>query len=286
MNASKSIAIRPQPQTQNHLRRVALASLVFLIAALLTLPLFGVIIGSLGESDGTWSHLSETVLSEYVINTLALLLMVGVLTGSIGTVSAWLVTSIEFPGRKVVEWLLVLPIASPAYIASYVYTDLMDFAGPVQTALRGLMGWGADDYWFPAIRTLPGAGLVLSFVLYPYVYLLARSAFLNQSQTRFAAARSLGASPLRAFWSVALPAARAAILGGIALTLMETAADFGVADYFGVPTFSTGIYRAWYGMGDPVSALRLSGLLLVIMAILVMAERRFRPSQALSLIHI
>ena len=129
MNASKSIAIRPQPQTQNHLRRVALASLVFLIAALLTLPLFGVIIGSLGESDGTWSHLSETVLSEYVINTLALLLMVGVLTGSIGTVSAWLVTSIEFPGRKVVEWLLVLPIASPAYIASYVYTDLMDFAG-------------------------------------------------------------------------------------------------------------------------------------------------------------
>ncbi|HBH89902.1 MAG TPA: iron ABC transporter permease, partial [Hyphomonadaceae bacterium] len=220
------------------------------------------------------------VLSEYVINTLALLLMVGVLTGSIGTVSAWLVTSIEFPGRKVVEWLLVLPIASPAYIASYVYTDLMDYAGPVQSALRGLMGWGADDYWFPAIRTLPGAGLVLSFVLYPYVYLLARSAFLNQSQTRFAAARSLGASPLRAFWSVALPAARAAILGGIALTLMETAADFGVADYFGVPTFSTGIYRAWYGMGDPVSALRLSGLLLVIMAILVMAERRFRPSQA------
>ncbi|HBJ91857.1 MAG TPA: iron ABC transporter permease [Hyphomonadaceae bacterium] len=280
MNASKSIAIRPPSQTQNHLRRVALASLVFLIAALLTLPLFGVIIGSLGESDGTWSHLSETVLSEYVINTLALLLMVGVLTGSIGTVSAWLVTSIEFPGRKVVEWLLVLPIASPAYIASYVYTDLMDYAGPVQSALRGLMGWGADDYWFPAIRTLPGAGLVLSFVLYPYVYLLARSAFLNQSQTRFAAARSLGASPLRAFWSVALPAARAAILGGIALTLMETAADFGVADYFGVPTFSTGIYRAWYGMGDPVSALRLSGLLLVIMAILVMAERRFRPSQA------
>ncbi|MAK62905.1 MAG: iron ABC transporter permease [Ponticaulis sp.] len=253
-----------------------------MLAALLMLPIFGVLIGALGESDGTWEHLKNTVLTDYVVNTLALMTWVGVLTFLIGTGSAWLVTSLNFPGRRSLEWLLVLPLASPAYIIAYVYTDLLDFAGPVQTTLRALTGLEAGQYWFPPIRTLEGAGIVLSFVLYPYVYLIARSAFLNQSQTRFLAARSLGASPMRAFWSVALPSARPAILAGVALTLMETAADFGVADYFGISTFSTGIYRAWYGMGDPVSSLRLAGMLLIIIAILLVLERSVRNSASSS----
>lgn len=253
---------------------------ILALAGLLMLPLFGVIIGAMGESDGTWTHLRETRLNEYILNTLSLMLWVGTLTLMIGTGAAWLVSSLDFPGRKVLEWLLVLPIASPAYIIAYVYTHLLDVAGPAQELFRATTGLGVGEYWFPPIRSLIGGAFILSFVLYPYVYLIARSAFLNQSQTRFLAARSLGASPWRAFWSVALPSARPAIFAGVALTLMETAADFGVADYFGIPTFSTGIYRAWYGMGDPVSSLRLAGLLLIIIAILLVAERTVRSTNS------
>lgn len=248
-----------------------------LLAALLLLPVFGVIFGAFGESDGTWTHLVATVLPDYVKNTLGLLVIVAVLTASMGTATAWLVAATDFPARKLFEWLLVLPIAAPAYIIAYVYTDLLEFAGPVQTFLRDITGWDAGDYWFPQIRTLPGAGIMLSLVLYPYVYLITRSAFLNHSRTRFSAARSLGASPWTAFWRVALPAARPAILGGVALALMETAADFGVTDYFGVSTFSTGIFRTWYGLGDQVAALRLAGMLLLIMGALVLVERFSRP---------
>ncbi len=259
------------------MRKPVTAVSTLVLGLLLLLPVLGVILGSMGHSDGTWDHLVSTVLADYVINTLGLLLIVAVLTASMGTATAWLIAATDFRGRKVLEWLLVLPIAAPAYIIAYVYTDLLEFAGPVQTLIRDVTGWGADDYWFPEVRTLQGAGVMLSLVLYPYVYLIARSAFLNHSRTRFAAARSLGASPLKAFWHVALPAARPAILGGMALALMETAADFGVADYFGVSTFSTGIYRTWYGLGDEISALRLAGMLLVLMGILVLFERVARP---------
>lgn len=248
------------------------------LSLLLLLPVFGVIAGSVHTDSDSWSHLVATVLPGYVINTVSLLVIVAVLTTLMGTTSAWLVAATQFPGKRVLEWLLVLPIAAPAYIIAYVYTDLLEFAGPVQTALRALTGWEAGDYYSPPIRSLPGAGLMLALVLYPYVYLTARSAFLNHSRTQFAAARALGASPLRAFWKVALPAARPAILGGVVLAMMETAADFGVADYFGVSTFSTGIYRTWYGLGDEVSALRFAGMLLVIMAILVTMERAARKN--------
>lgn len=276
MTASKLFLRQTSAREPLKPRAMLLLAASLTLAVILILPVFGVLIGSLGESDGTWEHLSQTVLLEYVINTLCLMGWVGVLTLLMGTGAAWLVTSIEFPGRKILEWMLVLPIASPAYIIAYVYTDLLDVAGPVQHFFRAVTGLSTGEYWFPNIRSLWGGGLVLAFVLYPYVYLIARSAFLNQSQTRFMAARSLGASPLRAFWSVALPAARPALFAGVALTLMETAADFGVADYFGIPTFSTGIYRAWYGMGDPVSSLRLAGLLLIVIAALLIAERSVR----------
>lgn len=278
MIGSKAITSGLTETSQKTLRGMLLACGVFLLAGILMLPVLGVVIGSFGSSNGSWSHLASTVLGDYIFNTISLLLWVGILTGLIGTGAAWLVSSLDFPGRRAFEWMLVLPIAAPAYIIAYVYSDILEYAGPVQSALRAVTGWGVHDYWFPQIRSLPGAGLLLSFVLYPYVYLLARSAFLNHSHTRFAAARSLGATPWRAFWRVALPAARPAILGGIALALMETAADFGVVDFFGVSTFSTGIYRTWYGLGDTVSSLRLAGCLLVLIAILVSMERAVRSS--------
>ena len=276
MTGSKAINTEQTRTAQTSLRGIVVVSAVLVLACVLILPVFGVLIGAMGDSKGTWSHLASTVLGDYLLNTFSLLLWVGILTGLMGTGAAWLITSIDFPGRRLFEWLLVLPIAAPAYIIAYVYSDLLEFSGPVQSLIRELTGWQAHEYWFPQIRSLPGAGLLLSFVLYPYVYLLARSAFLNHSHTRFAAARSLGAPPLRAFWRVALPAARPAILGGVALTLMETAADFGVADFFGVATFSTGIYRTWYGLGDTVSSLRLAGCLLILISVLVMAERAVR----------
>lgn len=277
MSTSKSFPLGQLSAPHASVRGVCLTLGILILAAVLLLPVFGVIFGSFSSGASTWEHVKANLLGAYAVNTVMVMLWVGLLTATIGTGAAWLVTSIEFPGRRILEWALVLPIASPAYIIAYVYTDLLDFAGPVQTALRAITGWSIGDYWFPPIRTLEGAGIVLSFVLFPYVYLLARSAFLNQSHTRFAAARSLGASPLRAFWAVALPAARPAIIGGVMLTLMETAADFGVSDYFGVSTFSTGIFRTWYGMGDHVSALRLAGMLLILMGLLVVGERAFRP---------
>ena len=249
------------------------------LAGVLLLPVFGVLVGAFGTSSGTWDHLVQNVLFDYVVNTIGLLLIVAVLTTLIGTSTAWLVAATDFPGRRILEWLLVLPIAAPAYIIAYVYTDLLEFAGPVQSTLRAITGWTADAYWFPQIRSLTGAGLMLSLVLYPYVYLLARSAFLNDSGTQFQAARSLGASPFRAFVRISLPAAKAAIFGGVILALMETAADFGVADYFGIPTFSTGIYRSWYAIGDQVAALRLAGVLLFIMGTFVVLERLTRRDQ-------
>lgn len=277
MSLSNTIPTELHRKRPSLLRRPFRRAGTILLATLLILPVFGVIIGAFGNSQGTWSHLTATVLPGYILNTLGLLLIVALLTASMGTITAWLVAATDFPGRRIFEWLLVLPIAAPAYIIAYVYTDLLEFAGPVQSFIRDLTGWESGDYWFPQIRTLPGAGIMLSLVLYPYVYLITRSAFLNHSRTRFSAARSLGASPWKAFWRVALPAARPAILGGVALALMETAADFGVADYFGVSTFSTGIYRTWYGLGDQVSSLRLAGMLLLLMGALVLMERYSRP---------
>ena len=276
MSVLNALPTRAESETPRPLRVEWHAIGIIALCIFLIIPILGILFGSMAPSEGSWDHLVSTVLWDYVLNTLGLLLIVAVLTSTMGTGAAWLVAVTDFPGRRIFEWLLVLPVAAPAYIIAYVYTDLLEFAGPVQTWIRDVTGWGASDYWFPPIRSLPGAGVMLALVLYPYVYLLARSSFLNQSRTRFAAARSLGASPLRAFWRVALPSAKAAILGGMALAMMETAADFGVADYFGVTTFSTGIYRAWYGLGDPVSSLRLAGLLLVIVAILLMIERSAR----------
>jgi iron(III) transport system permease protein len=177
---------------------------------------------------------------------------VGVGTAIIGTSTAWLVTATRFPGHRILEVALALPLAFPAYVLAYAYTDFLDHPGIVQTTLRDLTGWGPRDYWFPEIRSTGGAAAMLTFVLYPYVYLLARAAFMRQSATAYIAARTLGAGPWGAFFKVSVPVARPAIAGGVLLALMETLADYGTVSYFGVQTFATGIYQSWFSCSTGV----------------------------------
>ncbi len=253
------------------------AALVF--AALAALPIIAIIVSAPSGGAEAIAHLASTVLPRYAANTALLMLLAGCVAAIIGTGCAWLVTAARFPGRKLLAWALVLPLALPAYIAAYIYADILDFTGPVQTGLRAVSGWGAGDYWFPAIRSLGGGAFVLGIVLYPYVYLLARAAFAAQSHSQFKAARSLGAAPSGAFFKVALPAARPAIAGGLALVLMECLADFGVAQYFAIPTFSTGIFRSWLAMGDKQAALKLAAMMLVFVVILIALEASTRKGR-------
>ncbi|MFY8049762.1 MAG: ABC transporter permease [Erythrobacter sp.] len=250
------------------------------IAALAGLPIAAIgwsaLVGGAGGGGEALADLARTVLPAYIANTALLMGLAGAVAGVIGTLTAWLIAATRFPGRNILSWALVLPLALPAYIAAYVYADMLDYAGPVQSVLRGLTGWGVHDYALPDIRSLGGGALVFGLVLYPYVYLMARTAFATQSVTQFRAARSLGAAPWRAFREVALPAARPAIAGGLALVLMEVLADFGVAEYFAIPTFSTGIFRSWLAMGDKAAALKLAGIMLLFVIALVAIEAATR----------
>ncbi|MEN8177970.1 MAG: iron ABC transporter permease [Pseudomonadota bacterium] len=249
---------------------------VVAIALLLALPVF-VVLGYLFEPSGeVWSHLVETVLQDYVLNSLLLMLGVGIGVLALGVSTAWLTSMCSFPGRSFFEWALLLPMAMPAYIIAYTYTGLFDFAGPFQTLLRELTGWGYGDYWFPEIRSLEGAALMLSLVLYPYVYLLSRAAFLSQSLCVLDVSRTLGNGPWRTCFTVALPLARPAIVAGLSLALMETLADYGTVQYFGVSTFTTGIFRTWYGLNNAAAAAQLSALLLLVVFLLVILERGSR----------
>lgn len=250
------------------------------LAALAGLPIIAIAWSSLAGGGETIANLAATVLPTYIANTALLLLLAGGFAALVGTGCAWLIAATQFPGRHMLSWALVLPLAVPAYIAAYIYADLLDFAGPVQSALRSATGWGPDDYAIPDIRSLGGGALVLGLVLYPYVYLLARTAFATQSHTQFRAARSLGASPRSAFWRVALPAARPAIAGGLALVLMEVLADFGVAEYFAIPTFSTGIFRSWLAAGDKPAALKLAAIMLLFVIALVALEAATRRGRS------
>ncbi|MEP1420626.1 MAG: iron ABC transporter permease [Erythrobacter sp.] len=252
------------------------------LAALAALPIVAILISAPSGGFEAITHLARTVLGSYIANTFALMAMAGTLALVVGTTCAWLVSATRFPGRKVLAWALVLPLAVPAYIAAYLYADLLDFTGPVQSALRSATGLSAGEYWFPKIRSLAGGAFVLGIVLYPYVYLLGRAAFAAQSVSQFRAARSLGARATRAFWRVALPAARPAIAGGLALVLMEVLADFGVAQYFAIPTFSTGIFRSWLAMGDKQAALKLAAMMLLFVIALIILEARTRQGRAVS----
>jgi len=246
------------------------------VAGLVALPVLVILSRIPADTGGVWPHLASTVLPDYVRNTLTLMLAVGGLATVLGVGTAWLVTMYRFPFARVFEWALLLPLAVPAYVMAYVYTDLLAFAGPVQGLLRDVTGWGFGDYWFPRVRSLPGAAAMLGLVLYPYVYLLSRAAFLEQSVCVLEVSRTLGCGPWRSFRAVALPLARPAIVSGLALVLMETIADYGTVEYFGVPTFTTGIYRTWFGLGEPVAAAQLSAVLLIFVATLIALERLSR----------
>ncbi len=252
------------------------------IAGLAVLPILAILVAAPAGGFAAITHLLGTVLGRYVVNTLALMLMAGGLAAVVGTGCAWLVSAARFPGRGLLAWALVLPLAVPAYIAAYLYADLLDTSGPVQSGLRGVTGLGVGEYWFPQIRSIWGGAFVLGIVLYPYVYLLARGAFAAQSLSQFRAARSLGARPAQAFWRVALPAARPAIAGGLALVCMEVLADFGVAQYFAIPTFSTGIFRSWLSMGDKQAALKLAAFMLIFVIALIAMEARSRRGHTAS----
>ncbi len=243
------------------------------IALLIASPIAAVAIQGIGAEMGGWQQLWDTVLPRYLTNSFWLVIGVGLGVTVIGTGTAWLVTMCRFPGRRIFEWALILPLAVPAYVIAYAYTDFLQHSGPVQSLLRDVTGWGPRDYWFPNIRSLPGAISMFTLVLYPYVYLLARAAFMQQSACVIEVARTLGASPFTAFWRVALPLARPAIAGGAALALMETLADFGAVSHFSVQTFTTGIYRAWFSFGDRPLAAQLALTLLMIVILLITLER-------------
>lgn len=248
--------------------------LVGAIAVLISLPVLVVLSGLFTNAADVWQHLAATVLPTYILNSLVLSIGVGLGVTAIGTGTAWLVTMCRFPGRWLFEWALLLPLAAPAYLLAYTYTELLEFYGPVQTALRGTFGWqNAQDYWFPNVRSLWGAIVMLTLVLYPYVYLLARTAFLSQSVCTLEASRSLGCGPWRSFAIVALPLARPAITAGLALALMETLGDYGTVEFFSVPTFTTGIVRVWTGLDERMAALQLAALLLLSVFGLLLLER-------------
>ena len=243
------------------------------VSLLIALPVI-VIASFVAQPAGeVWSHLVTTVLPDYVVNSLILAFGVAFGAAVIGVATAWLTATCEFPGRRWFAWALLLPLAIPAYIIAYTYTGMLDYAGPLQTALRAFFGWQHQDYWFPEIRSLPGAIVMLSLVLYPYVYLLARAAFLEQSGSMIDTSRTLGYGPWDSFFKISLPIARPAIVAGVSLAMMETLADYGTVQYFGVATFTTGIFRTWFGLGDSVAAAQLSGVLLAFVFVLLALER-------------
>ena len=247
--------------------------LVLCVAFIVALPVVAVLAHIFMPTEGVWQHLASTVLGRYLSNTLYLTLSVGLGTMIIGTGTAWLVVMCRFPGRRIFEWALLLPLAVPTYVIAYAYTDFLQYAGPLQTWLRDIFEWGRGDYYFPNIRSLGGAATLITLVLYPYVYLLARAAFLEQSVCVLDVGRTLGRGPWNLFATVAVPLARPAIVGGVSLVLMETLNEFGAVQFFGVDTFTTGIYRTWFGLGEQVAAAQLAACLLLFVIILVLLER-------------
>ena len=256
-----------------HARPTKLSLISALIAVALAIPILVVIASVLQPDSGVWAHIRETTLTLLIQDSLLLTGIVACGVILTGTTTAWLTTRYTWRGRAQLEWLLVLPLAMPAYVMAYAYTDLLQYAGPVQTVLRETFGWQAKtDYWFFDIRSLGGAAAMLTLALYPYVYLLARVAFLAQPASLDDAGRTFGYSRRYLFWRVSLPLARPAIAAGAALAMMETLADYGTVSYFGINTFTTGIFAAWFAQGDRVAAAKLATLLLFIVIALSLLE--------------
>lgn len=247
------------------------------ILLIVALPIATVVLLALTPADNIWPHLASTVLPGSLLRTATLSVGVGAVTFSVGTAAAWLITMYRFPGRELLDRLLVLPLAVPTYIVAYCYVELLDYAGPVQTHLRSALGFAtASDYWFPHVRSLPGGIFVFSSVLYPYVYLTARASFAQQSVCVLEVARTLGRSPLAAFFDVALPIARPAIAAGVALVLMECLNDLGAVQYLGIDTLSASIFATWMQRSNIGGAAQLATVMLLLVAGLFAAERAAR----------
>ncbi|WP_035387348.1 ABC transporter permease [Ferrimonas senticii] len=252
------------------------------ITLLLLLPVAALLQQGLLPASEVFAELAESVLADYIINTVALVLLSAVGAVLLGVPTAWLVANCQFPGQRWLQWALLLPLAMPAYLVAYVYTDMLDYAGPVQKALRGWFGWNSpQDYWFVEVRSLTGAAAMLALVLFPYVFMLARTAFLEQAGNLLQASRSLGCTPWQSFWRVSLPLARPAIMVGVALVAMETMADFATVSYFAVNTLTTAVYDVWLDYGSLSAAARLSCLMLLGVLLLLGLERRARAQQKL-----
>ena len=251
-----------------------------LIAALVMMPIASVVWIAFHPAENIWPHLLATTLPRYLVNSLVMMLSVGFLAGLIGVGTAWLVAMYRFPGGRWLEWLLLLPLAIPAYIGAYALVDFLEYAGPVQTWLRGVFGWTTSrDYWFPEIRSRGGAILVMALALYPYVYLLTRSAFREQSGNTYEVARALGAGPWKRFWRVGLPLVRPAIAAGMAIVMMETVSDFGTVEFFAVQTLTTGIFTTWLEANNAGGAAQIAGVVLLLVLLLVGLEKSSRRNQ-------
>ena len=247
------------------------------ITGLVMVPILTVATLALFPTENIWPHLLNTTLPRYFRTTVSLMVSVGLGAAVVGTVTAWLIARYRFVGAGWLEWALLMPLAIPAYVGAYALVDLLEYAGPVQTALRGMIGWEtARDYWFPEIRSFPAACFVLTFALYPYVYLLARAAFRDQSSASDDVAKSLGRGAFARFWRIGLPLARPAIAAGAAIVMMETVNDFGTVDYFAVQTLTTGIFSVWLQSGNAGGAAQLACVILAVIIVLVSLEKSAR----------
>ncbi|WP_343079500.1 iron ABC transporter permease [Ostreiculturibacter nitratireducens] len=250
------------------------------IAGLVAMPVIAVIWMAFFPRENIWPHLISTTLPRYLTNTLILTVGTGLLSAAVGSGAAWLVSMYRFPMSRLLEWLLFLPLAIPAYVGAYALVDFLDYSGPVQTGMREAFGWAsARDYWFPDIRSRWAAVVVLSAALYPYVYMLSRAAFRDQPAGSYEVARALGAGPIGLFWRLGLPLARPAIAAGAAIAMMETIADFGVVDFFAVQTLTTGVFSTWLEAGNAGGAAQIAVVMLGIILFLVALERLGRRRQ-------
>ena len=251
-----------------------------LIALIVLSPIMSVSWVAFTPSENIWPHLISTTLPRYLRTTLVAMFSVGLLAASFGTGTAWLIARYKFPLSRWLEWLLLLPLAIPAYVGAYALVDFLEYAGPVQTLLRQIFGWStARDYWFPEIRSLTAAVIVLAAALYPYVYLLARTAFREQSGCGHEVAQSLGAGPFERFWRIGLPLARPAIAAGTAIVMMETVNDFGTMDYFAVQTLTTGIFSVWLESSNAGGAAQIALVVLCLVVFLVALEKFSRRKE-------
>ena len=254
--------------------------LPFSLLIIFCAPIFIVLSSLFGDYSDNWSHLYNYVLGDYISSTVILIFGVSILVFFIGTITAWIVTNYDFYGKSFFEWSLILPLSIPPYILAYTFTGLFDPFGDANNLMRNIFNLSSDVSVFPNVRNIYGAILVFSFTLYPYVYLVSRSSFLNQSKSMKEAARLLGLSEIGIFFKLGLPIIRPAVIGGLMLVIMETLSDFGAVDHFAIQTFTTGIFRTWYGMYDLQTAMQLASLLLLIVGLFFILERNSRNNAA------